>query len=146
MFAIINEISREPGDSADPCPSLCNYTEFLYLATHFTDPALNPTSFHIQMHYPTLEYEVVEEVYQQSFSDCVSLIGGTFGLWLGASLITLVHLLALFANAGWNLYMKKRLINTVHPPPTPLTVDENERIVALTRAIAIRSRSISVEF
>lgn len=47
----------------------------------------------IDLFYPTIQYTEIVESEKLTIESAVSDVGGLLGLWLGASMITLIHLI-----------------------------------------------------
>lgn len=83
--------------SVDSCLPLCDSTLHSVSKESRTDRRRIPLpESEIYLYYSTKNVEVIEEQPRQSISEYVAMIGGNFGLWNGASIISFVHLFALF--------------------------------------------------
>lgn len=113
--------SNEAQDEIQLCKDQCHIPcESWRYNTRVSQMPLNAMSFpkfppnstiedfvYVQIAFPFLEYEEFLQDWSMTVTDMVSTIGGHIGLWLGASIVTIIQLpIVLFSLSGFRFYSK----------------------------------------
>ena len=77
------------------CPDQCDQTLFKTQVTH--RPSEGPT-IELEIGNPNLEAKRTEELPAMTFEQLIGSLGGLLGLWLGASILTIVEICELVSN------------------------------------------------
>lgn len=91
-FSLAYWMSQLLMSDSNPCPDPCDHWEFDYSESRDYEYKDEDYSG-FTLTFTESEYEHVSEVRALAWQDYLSLIGGTWGLWCGASIVTFTHLI-----------------------------------------------------
>jgi hypothetical protein len=74
------------------CPITCD-TQYFNMIANFDDDHYNGTDFKLYAYYSTLRYTEIRQIPKYTFTDLVSSIGGTLGLFMGLRILNVVDIL-----------------------------------------------------
>ncbi len=78
------------------CPLECEMTYYsVNKDTHTVPSKLNQTS--LAFYYEDLKYQQIDQIAKTLFSDIISNVGGTLGLFIGVSLLSFIEIFEVFA-------------------------------------------------
>uniref|UniRef100_A0A914VZD1 Uncharacterized protein n=1 Tax=Plectus sambesii TaxID=2011161 RepID=A0A914VZD1_9BILA len=105
ILSIMAKLQAECQPCVDSCLPSCESTQHTFSKEWRTDRRRIPLpESEIFLFYSTKNVQVIEEQPRQSISEYIAMIGGNFGVWNGASLISFFHFFALvMIGMGFNI-------------------------------------------
>lgn len=74
------------------CPIACD-TQYFNMIANFDDDHYAGTDFKLYVYYSALRYTEIRQIAKYTFTDLVSSIGGTLGLFMGLRMLNIVDML-----------------------------------------------------
>lgn len=86
------QLSFNYSSCKDECPITCETKYFTMITNHHYNQ-YNSDTFKLFLYFKTLKYTSITQIPKYTFTDLVSSIGGTLGLFVGLRLLSFVDIL-----------------------------------------------------